>query len=157
LKILYISKKEAKELSKEAKDMGFDFEPEKIIVIDNESKVLIGNGIFILTDNRILPFIADKRAELLPEISVDQGAVKHIINGASIMRPGVIKIGDGVKKDGIVKVTNEGRILCLGISLYDKGDMEKLEKGVVVKNVHRKGDKFWDAVSEYIASIKQKR
>ncbi len=157
MKILYISKKEAKELSKEAKDMGFDFEPEKIIVIDNESKVLIGNGIFILTDNRILPFIADKRAELLPEISVDQGAVKHIINGASIMRPGVIKIGDGVKKDGIVKVTNEGRILCLGISLYDKGDMEKLEKGVVVKNVHRKGDKFWDAVSEYIASIKQKR
>ncbi|MDP8023236.1 MAG: PUA domain-containing protein [Nitrososphaeria archaeon] len=157
MKILYISKKEAKELSKEAKDMGFDFEPEKIIVIDNASKVLIGNGIFILTDNRILPFIADKRAELLPEISVDQGAVKHIINGASIMRPGVIKIGDDVKKDGIVKVTNEGRILCLGISLYDKGDMEKLDKGVVVKNVHRKGDKFWDAVSEYIASIKQKR
>ncbi len=156
MKILYISKKEAKELSKAAKYMGFDFEPEKIIVIDDNSKILIGNGIFILTDNMIMPFIADKRAELLPEISVDQGAVKHIINGASIMRPGVIKIGDDVKKNGIVKVTNEGRILCLGISLYDKSDMEKLEKGVVVKNVHRKGDKFWEAVSEYIASLRQK-
>jgi PUA domain protein len=157
LNVQYLSKKDAKELSKAAIEIGFDFEPEKMIVIDKDSKVLIGNGIFILTENRILPFIADKRVDLLPEISVDEGAVKHIINGASVMRPGVTKIDERVKKDGIVKVTFENQVICIGFSLYDSSEMEKLEKGAVVKNVHRKGDKFWDTVSEYLATLKQKR
>ncbi|MGC8600264.1 MAG: PUA domain-containing protein [Nitrososphaeria archaeon] len=157
MNVQYLSKKDAKELSKAAIEIGFDFEPEKMIVIDKDSKVLIGNGIFILTENRILPFIADKRVDLLPEISVDEGAVKHIINGASVMRPGVTKIDERVKKDGIVKVTFENQVICIGFSLYDSSEMEKLEKGAVVKNVHRKGDKFWDTVSEYLATLKQKR
>jgi len=118
---------------------------------------LLGNGIFILSENRLLPFIADKRVDLLPEISVDEGAIKHIINGASVMRPGVTKIDEKVKKDGIVKVTFEKQVICIGFSLYDSSEMEKLEKGVVVKNVHRKGDKFWVTVSEYLATLKQKR
>ncbi len=153
---MYLSKKEAKEISKAAKDLGFEFQPEKAILVDNESKVLIGNGIFIFINNRILPFVADKRAETLPEVSVDEGAVKHIVNGASVMRPGITKIDYNVKKDGIVKVTNAGHILCIGVSLYDKEEMEKLDKGVVVKNLHRKGDKFWNAVAQYLASSKQK-
>jgi Predicted RNA-binding protein (contains PUA domain) len=157
LNVQYLSKKDAKELSKAAKEIGFDFEPEKIIVIDKDSKILIGNGIFILSENRLLPFIADKRVDLLPEISVDEGAIKHIINGASVMRPGVTKIDEKVKKDGIVKVTFEKQVICIGFSLYDSSEMEKLEKGVVVKNVHRKGDKFWITVSEYLATLKQKR
>jgi len=157
LNVQYLSKKDAKELSKAAKEIGFDFEPEKIIVIDKDSKILLGNGIFILSENRLLPFIADKRVDLLPEISVDEGAIKHIINGASVMRPGVTKIDEKVKKDGIVKVTFGKQVICIGFSLYDSSEMEKLEKGVVVKNVHRKGDKFWITVSEYLATLKQKR
>lgn len=157
MNVQYLSKKDAKELSKAAKEIGFDFEPEKIIVIDKDSKILLGNGIFILSENRLLPFIADKRVDLLPEISVDEGAIKHIINGASVMRPGVTKIDEKVKKDGIVKVTFGKQVICIGFSLYDSSEMEKLEKGVVVKNVHRKGDKFWITVSEYLATLKQKR
>ncbi len=157
MNVQYLSKKDAKELSKAAKEIGFDFEPEKIIVIDKDSKILIGNGIFIFSENRLLPFIADKRVDLLPEISVDEGAIKHIINGASVMRPGVTKIDEKAKKDGIVKVTFEKQVICIGFSLYDSSEMEKLEKGVVVKNVHRKGDKFWITVSEYLATLKQKR
>jgi predicted RNA-binding protein (TIGR00451 family) len=73
------------------------------------------------------------------------------------MRPGVTKIDEKVKKDGIVKVTFGKQVICIGLSLYDSNEIEKLEKGIVVKNVHRKGDKFWVAVSEYLTTLKQKR
>ena len=154
MKLQYLSKREIKEISKKMSEEGFEFTPEKEIIADDSSRILIGNGIMIEVEGMYYPFISDKRAQALPEVAVDDGAVKHIANGASVMRPGVISVDDRVRKNKPVKVTNRGQIICVGLSLYDKQELESLDKGVVVKNVHRKGDKYWKLVSEYLSSLR---
>jgi PUA domain protein len=78
-------------------------------------------------------------------ITVDQGAVPYVCNGADIMAPGVVAVGADVKKKGFVAVKEEkhGGILAVGIALLDRDDAEKAETGKVVKNLHWVGDPIW--------------
>ncbi len=80
-------------------------------------------------------------------MTVDQGAVPYVCNGADIMAPGVVGVGSDVEKEGFVAVKEEkhDRILAVGIALLDKEDVEKTKKGKVVKNLHWVGDPIWVA------------
>jgi PUA-domain protein len=119
-------------------------------VLDDGSRILLLNGdiVFFESEGRFIPTL---RALLegivhIPQVSVDMGAVKFVVNGADIMRPGVTHVNDEVRKDGIVAVVDEqhGKPLAVGISIYSATDLRAATSGKVVKSIHHVNDELWD-------------
>ena len=73
------------------------------------------------------------------------GAVKHILNGADIMAPGIVRIIGDFKKGDLVLVVDEkyGKPLAVCEALYSSEEISKMSKGKVLKNLHYVGDKVW--------------
>jgi PUA-domain protein len=84
-----------------------------------------------------------KDTSIIPNVIVDMGAVKFIVNGADIMRPGIIHINETIKKNDVVVCIdqNNKKPLVVGIALFNAEDMKE---GKVIKNIHRIGDDIWN-------------
>jgi RNA-binding protein, containing PUA domain len=64
-----------------------------------------------------------------PKVVVDAGAVKRIINGADIMRPGIKEfIGEFNKGDVVFVVDEKGRVIAIAVALYSKQEMVQMER-----------------------------
>ena len=74
------------------------------------------------------------------------GAVKFVVNGADIMRPGITHIDDDVTKNGIVAIVDErhGKPLAVGISQLSAIDLRNASSGKVIKSLHYVNDPLWD-------------
>jgi malignant T-cell-amplified sequence len=81
-----------------------------------------------------------------PSITVDSGAVKFVVNGANIMRPGITKIEGDFASGDIVVVKEEkyGKAIAVGSTTISKQEMEETKKGAVINNLHYAGDKYWE-------------
>ncbi len=119
-------------------------------ILDEGSRVLLLDGhiLFFELDGRIFPTL---RAVLMgaidiPTITVDMGAVKFVINGADIMRPGVTKIGDNIRESSVVAIVDErhGKPLAIGVSKMSSEDMRAATSGKVVHSKHYIGDPLWE-------------
>ena len=101
---------------------------------------------------RLIPFLTALIDGVikLPKVVVDMGAVKHIVNGADVMAPGIVRIEGDFAKDDVVVVVDEkhGKPLCIGIALLSKAEIEGMSKGKVIKNLHYVGDKIWSKLKE---------
>jgi PUA-domain protein len=102
---------------------------------------------FFYHDNNPIPtlkYLQDH--DCLKKITVDMGAVKFVINGADIMRPGITKIDDGIETNDYVVVIDENnkKPLAVGICLLNSEDLKKTKEGKHIKNIHYVGDKIWN-------------
>lgn len=81
----------------------------------------------------------------LKKITIDMGAVKFIVNGADIMRPGIVEIEPCIVKDEIISVIdkNNKKTLAIGIALFSSDEMKNMSSGKVIKNIHYVGDELW--------------
>ena len=81
----------------------------------------------------------------MPFAVVDTGAIKFVVKGADVMRPGIIEISPDVKKDQLIVVLEENNkaSIAIGTSLYDYSEMEKMVSGKVIKNFHHLTDEYW--------------
>ena len=71
----------------------------EILEPDEESKFVIIDGRFTFVSGGpgggYLPFVGSADAVgLFPSVTIDEGAVKYIIKGADVMRPGISKYDD---------------------------------------------------------------
>lgn len=82
---------------------------------------------------------------ILKTIAVDQGAIKFVINGADIMRPGITRIDDGIVKDEIIAVVDaiHKKPLAVGIALLSGDEIKQAINGKMIKNIHYVGDSVW--------------
>lgn len=119
----------------------------KVHQITEDAQIIVGNGVKILkTNDEFLPFLSEiNLLEKFPYVMVDMGAVKFLCKGANVMRPG-IKNHTEFKKDEIICVIEESqqKFLAIGKSLVSSLDLEKMERGEVIKNMHYISDKFWE-------------
>ena len=78
-------------------------------------------------------------------VVIDMGAVPYIANGADVMAPGIVEIGE-FEKNKFVFVGDEknGKILSIGISLSGSKEISEKKEGKVIKTIHYVGDKFWN-------------
>lgn len=93
-----------------------------------------------------LPFLSETQVlEKFSHVMVDMGAVKFMCNGANVMRPG-IKSYSEFEISQIVCVIEESKhkFLAVGKAVVSSSDMDSLEKGEVVKNMHYISDKYWE-------------
>ena len=117
-------------------------------VIDGNSRLLVGNNLVAiqLAPDLIIPHLTQH--ELLnhfASVQVDMNAVKFVCNGANIMRPGITDFTT-FKESEIVLVKDQThkKELAVCISLVDDVNGKKMEKGVVLNNVHHIGDVYWE-------------
>ena len=103
---------------------------------------------FIQMEEGFLPFIGSKEAlDLFPSATVDEGAIKFMLNGADVMRPGIKSFdqwGDA-GKIVVVKEEKKGRAIAVGKATVSSADAQSMTKGVCLRNLHRVSDKYWTA------------
>ncbi|MHA2462198.1 MAG: DUF1947 domain-containing protein [Candidatus Thorarchaeota archaeon] len=119
-------------------------------ILDDGSRIIILNNeiIFFEEDGNLYPTL---RALLdgivkIPQIAVDMGAVKFVVNGADIMRPGITAIDDDILEGSVVAVIDErhGKPLAVGVSKMSSEDLRAATSGKVILSVHHINDDLWN-------------
>jgi len=93
-----------------------------------------------------LPFLSETEIlEKFPNVEVDMGAVKFMCKGANLMRPGIKKFTE-FEKGKLVCIVEEThhKFLAIGKSVVSSSELENMEKGEVIQNLHYISDKFWE-------------
>lgn len=86
---------------------------------------------------------------LLPSLRVDRGAIKHVINGADIMVPGLRSeravIESEVEAGTPVAIYAESKehAIAVGIARMSSAEMRVNDKGIAVENLHYVSDGLW--------------
>ncbi len=107
-------------------------------------------GLFFEFEDRWLPLLRLIISNEIPvpykRVTVDMGALRFVANGADIMRPGITQIEDGISAGDPVLIVDEkhGKILALGIAIFNSEEMRAKKEGKVIKNAHAAGDKLWE-------------
>lgn len=141
-----------KELEESAYTISF-FKKDAIERIDNKENDLVIISInripaFFYYENRLLPtikFLHSQKEKLLKTITVDMGAIKFLVSGADIMRPGIVDIDQDIIQNEIIAIIDQKNktIISIGISMFDASEMNTQEKGKSVRNIHYIGDNVW--------------
>jgi len=119
-----------------------NFEPEesaRFVVVDKKFE-------FAGINDEYVPFLGcEPLLVLFPAVRIDAGAVKFIINGADVMRPGIVSYDDWgeASRVVVVKEDKKGRAVSVGRTLVRSADMAAMGKGPCVKNLHHVGDNYW--------------
>ena len=116
-------------------------EPEEgaiFVVLDGYEFVKVGDLFF--------PFLGSQATlALFPQAVVDEGAIRYLLNGADVMRPGIRKFDDwgAPGKMVVVREEKKGRAIAVGTSIVASSEARDITKGGCVKNIHHVGDKYW--------------
>ncbi len=84
---------------------------------------------------------------VLKTVVVDMGAIKFLIGGADVMRPGIVEIDEKIAKDEVIVIVdiNNKKPIAVGVALLSGEEMKRAASGKVIKNIHYVGDKIWQA------------
>ena len=119
--------------------------------VNEKGLIITGNGITAVKIGEvILPFLDDiPILEKFPYVTVDMGAVKFVCKGANIMRPGITKFSD-FESGEIVCVIEESqkKFLAVGKAKISSIELDEINKGEVIKNMHYISDNFWESKKE---------
>jgi|TARA_B100001758_G_scaffold50777_1_gene41322 PUA domain protein len=151
LKSNLISKSETSALLKKiSQEWNMEFPKMKNVRVHqilNDAQIITGDGLKILKiEEDYLPFLSEtKILEKFPNVEVDMGAVKFMCKGANLMRPGIKKFTE-FEKDKLVCIVEEThhKFLAVGKSVVSSAELENMEKGEVIQNLHYISDKFWE-------------
>ena len=119
----------------------------KVYEIDNDTQLITGKEIKILKiKDEYLPFLSETATlEKFPFVQVDMGAVKFMCKGANLMRPGIKKFSEFSQNDIVCIVEeSQNKFLAIGKSEIDSSELDSMEKGEVLKNLHYISDKSWE-------------
>ncbi|HJJ21920.1 MAG: RNA-binding protein [Crenarchaeota archaeon] len=146
-----ISKSETTALLKKiSEEWGIEFPKMKNVKVHqilNDAQIITGDGLKILKINDdYLPFLSETEIlKKFPSVEVDMGAVKFMCKGANLMRPGIKKFSE-FEKEKVVCIVEEThhKFLAVGKSIVSSKELETMEKGEVIQNMHYISDKFWE-------------
>ena len=124
---------------------------DRVVEIEGEMVFIKVNDevCFFYHEDKIVPTLKRLLHEnFLKKITVDMGAVKFVVSGADIMRPGVVNIEDNIKKGGLIVIIDENnkKPLAVGSALFDSMTMQDMEAGKCIKNIHYIGDRIWNLI-----------
>ncbi len=133
---------------------------EVIVVEEGGLKVIVLSKIpaFKQHENTYIPtllLIKLRCRDLIPKAVVDEGAVKHVINGADIMAPGIVEI-DEIQENELISIWEPRKEtpIAIGKTLMNTKTIKEVRKGKAVKNIHHVGDKLWNLTLKiYIKTI----
>ncbi len=145
----------AKELIKELGEFGYEYSVSKKDAVERlidksegiELFLINGEAAFFYSNKKLLPTLKLllKQVGLLPKFVVDMGAVRFVVGGADIMRPGIVTVDSLVSVGAFVVIVDEthGKPLAVCETLFSGEDINFMKKGKVLRNIHYVGDKLW--------------
>ncbi len=119
-------------------------------VLDDGTLILLHEGriLFFEEEGKLIPTLHSLLDNIVtvPTVTVDMGAVRFVVNGADIMRPGVTKIQDGIAQGSVVAIIDErhGKPLAVGISKMSSEEIRAATSGKVIMSKHHVNDALWD-------------
>ncbi len=119
-----------------------EFNKTNAILIDGEFLGIEHEGKYYLSVLGVMKFKPEKG-----RVVVDSGATRFIINGADVMKPGIVEADESIEEGNFCYVVVEEKLtpLAVGIALC-KGSEMIGERGRAVKNIHHINDKLWKAL-----------
>ncbi|MEA2090340.1 MAG: DUF1947 domain-containing protein [Thermoproteota archaeon] len=157
----FLKEKEAKKLLKDfcekvRVDINRFFKLEQTVeVAETEvTKIFIVDAkpLFAKSKNLLFPtLLFHELLPILPRVVVDEGAIPHVCGGADIMVPGVVNVEGDFEQNDLVAVVDEkhGKVLAIGVALFNSRDVKNLKRGKIVKNIHYVGDKLWNLIRKF--------
>ncbi|KAI5189571.1 malignant T-cell-amplified sequence [Nematocida sp. AWRm77] len=113
---------------------------------------ILRNGIPIIhvESDRYVPLVkcVHMAPDMLTKVVVDEGAIKHLINGADVMAPGLLQTTSeypSVSENDLVAIYGYGKTHALGVGVVvmSSSQVEEIRNGVAIKIVSRLGDKLY--------------
>ncbi len=142
----HLSKKKIKEIKKNLK-MNVWVEG-NYEIIEDEFTIILVDGVpaYFYHDGAYYPtVILLLNIELNSNyVTVDMGAVKHVLNGAKVFAAGIVEADFNIKEGDAVYVRDEKyhKPLAVGIALMSGEDMVKSKSGTAVMTIHYYGDQI---------------
>ncbi len=102
---------------------------------------------FVKEGEEYFPFLGSPATvALFPSATVDEGAIRFMLNGADVMRPGIRVFDDwgAAGRMVVVKEEKRGRAIAVGPSLVGSSEAQGMSKGGCIKNLHHVGDRYWN-------------
>jgi PUA domain protein len=135
--------------------------PKKSILVAKASdgvQVIIINNEIMFFNHRDGPYfptlrLVHKYPNMMNRMQVDKGAIRFVLGGANIMCPGFTSKGGSIPKplgkDEPVAIYAEGKThaLAIGITKMSTGEIQSINKGIGVDNVHYLMDGLWQTKS----------
>jgi PUA domain protein len=109
--------------------------------------VHLGEMVFVKAASGFVPFLGSAESlALFPSVTVDDGAIKFLLNGADVMRPGIREFGEWADSGRAVVVREEkkGRAIAVGVATVASSEAREMSRGICLRNVHHVGDKYWN-------------
>lgn len=146
-----LSKRDARILAERLMSAGLRVSGERATVMEDGGLRLysMGGAIIIELGETYIPVIDESiNHELLaslPSVTVDMGAVKHIVNGADVMRPGIVSFESRFEKNCLVVVRDVRYRKAIAIcrALVSSEEAEATSHGKILENLHYVRDKYW--------------
>lgn len=145
-----LRKKEVKKIVSEVKETAgvevpagdmdvIDFDKIGVILVNNEPLLIEYDGKHYVSVYGAIKLKPEKY-----KVTVDEGALKFIMNGADVMKPGIVYADERIKEGDFVYVTVEEKEspIAVGVALCDGNSMMG-GKGKAVKNLHHLKDRIW--------------
>ena len=148
MKMRRLRKKEARKISEEVRERAgvevrgemdlVEFDKFNIILVNREPLLIQYGG-----KHYVSVYGAIKLKPSKFRVTVDEGAMKFIMNGADVMKPGIVYVDERIKEGDFVYVTVENKEspIAVGTALCDGVEMKG--KGKAVKNLHHIKDRVW--------------
>ncbi|MBM4248725.1 MAG: RNA-binding protein [Euryarchaeota archaeon] len=113
----------------------------EVVVFDNSVVAVVFEGKAFLTVRGLLRWPASRA-----HVSIDEGAVKYICNGADVMGPGITGADPAIREGDPVWVrdTRHQKPLAIGRALAGGAALASKAPGKAVKNLHYIGDELWN-------------
>ncbi|VDM34581.1 unnamed protein product [Hydatigera taeniaeformis] len=128
-------------------------EPLKLLNHDHIELFADPSGEVIFFRQRDGPFVPSlkllhKYPFLLPQLQIDRGAIKHVLNGSNIMCPGLTSPGAklcDVPANTVVAIMAEGKenAVAVGVTVLSTREMLDVNKNVGVETLHYLNDGLW--------------
>lgn len=111
-----------------------------IILVDGEPMIFLPDGEPFLTVKGALEIKPDRRV-----VVVDAGATRFVVNGADVMRPGIVQADPDIEIGDLVIIIEEvhKKALAIGRALVSGGEMLG-DSGKAIKSLHYVGDAVWE-------------
>jgi PUA domain protein len=145
------NKSQVKELNEKLQELyGLEQFFAKKDIVELHDKVYVVKDrqlLFFYRENVLIPSLSLLLKDLfLKKVVVDMGAVRFVVNGADIMRPGIVQADQSIQKEEPIVIVDQthGKPLAVGLALLSGVELMEKDSGKVVANIHYVGDKIWD-------------
>lgn len=143
----FVSKKDVKTLRESLRLIGIEF-PDVPVEVDErkgEKCYFVGGKPYVYVSKSMVPtlfLLNDVRPESM-HVTVDDGAVPHIINGANVFAQGISDLDPAIEENSVVYIRNlKNQYIAVGVSKKSGKEIMAEKKGEAIILIHYPGDKI---------------